>query len=210
MNTLYTCVLLCFLLSVLGINTNIWAQTHEVEEKGENEQYHPYALSHLQASFLSEISITKLNDANNTEINSIELRTLDLEYLRLNPTKGQFSIGYLVGIKAQYIPNGDFDSINLLGGSLAGIVRWNTKAQTKGYGFLQFQSGLNYNIENRIDQLENSFETQWEIGAQAGWILQGSEARGISIEFGPNWNLSRTGHSLSYELSIGLVLGRKK
>lgn len=210
MNTLYTCVLLCFLLSVLGINTNIWAQTHEIEEKGEKKQYNPYALSHLQASFLSEISITQLNDANNTEINSIELRTLDLEYLRLNPTKGQFSIGYLVGIKAQYIPNGDFDSINLLGGSLAGIVRWNTKAQTKGYGFLQFRSGLNYNIENRIDQLENSFETQWEIGAQAGWILQGSEARGISIEFGPNWNLSRTGHSLSYELSIGLVLGRKK
>ena len=210
MNTLYTCVRLCFLLSVLGINTNIWAQTHEVEEKGEKEQYNPYALSHLQASFLSEISITQLNDANNTEINSIELRTLDLEYLRLNPTKGQFSIGYLVGIKAQYIPNGDFDSINLLGGSLAGIVRWNTKAQTKGYGFLQFRSGLNYKSENRIDQLENSFETQWEIGAQAGWILQGSEARGISIEFGPNWNLSRTGHSLSYELSIGLVLGRKK
>ena len=210
MNTLYTCVLLSFLLSVLGINTNIWAQTHEIEEKGEKKQYNPYALSHLQASFLSEISITQLNDANNTEINSIELRTLDLEYLRLNPTKGQFSIGYLVGIKAQYIPNGAFDSINLLGGSLAGIVRWNTKAQTKGYGFLQFRSGLNYNIENRIDQLENSFETQWEIGAQAGWILQGSEARGISIEFGPNWNLSRTGHSLSYELSIGQVLGRKK
>lgn len=210
MNTLYTCVLLSFLLSVLSTNTNVWAQSHEFEEKGEKELYHSYALTNLQASFLSEISITQLNDANNTEINSIELRTLDLEYLRLNPFKGQFSTGYLAGIKAQYIPNGDFDSINLSGGSLAGIVRWNTKVQTKGYGFLQFRSGLNYNIENRIDQLENSFEIQWEIGTQAGWILQGSEGRGVSIEFGPNWNLSRTGHSLSYELSIGLVLGRKK
>ena len=210
MNTLYRYVLLSFLLSVLSANANVWAQSHEFEEKEEKVLYHPYAISNVQASFLSEISLTQLNDANNKEINSIELRTLSVEYMSLNPFKGQISTGYLAGIKAQYIPNSDFESINLSGGSLAGIVRWNTKVQTNGYGFFQFRSGLNYNIENRIDQLENSYEIQWEMGAQAGWILQRSGGRGISIEFGPNWNLSRTGHSLSYELSIGLVLGRKK
>lgn len=210
------CAFFSFFLGVLCLNTPIWAQQHVFEEKErevnekKEDSYHPYAISTIQASFLSEMSMNQIAESNSTPINFIELRTLRLVYMRLSPFKGLISTGYLVGIKAQFIPNGNFENVNLTGGSIAGIVRWNTKIKAKGYGFIQFRSGLNYNIENRIDQLMNSYEFQWEVGAQTGWIVQSSKGRGISVEFGPNWNLSRNGHLRSYELSIGLLLGRKK